>query len=761
VSAVLRYALARLVQRRGRALLFALGVAAASAMVAAAATVAYSFSTGFDRAAARADLPDVTAQFDRVPLRVAAARIEALPNLRAVAYRLEISHRVVTAGADGSSDGTVIAVRGNPRGYAVVSGSDLSGSPGEAVVEAGLARAWHVGAGGVVSVDGHPFRIVGEAVAPDTVAYPLATGPRVWLPYDDARRLTGAEPNSVDEVLLWVRDPKLLDVTLAQARAASFGVGGLEFVTREGVRALISQAGGIVIALLVAFSVVAVGAAGAMLAASAAADVQRRVESIGVLRAIGASPAAIAAAFALEAAAVAAVAATAGALVGWLVVAGPCRRLLDSLNELMPGASLALVLACAVVAIVALVAAAAAWPAWRAARKPAVETMRGADVAQLPERARLRGGGTFLLGVRLTLARPVRAAATVGVLAASGAVVLLILAIATLLSQLDTNPATVGRRYQLTVSAPPTRLSAIRRIPGVSDAAARYEIDAADSFDLGEIFQLIAFDEDHTRFEAPPLAEGRRIANDREVEVGLGLAQALELHPGATLAAQLPSGAEVRFRVAGVVRALPNHGRVAYVEPRRLLAAAPFLSSTIAVRLEPGANAAAVRRAAAATGAVASSSGGLGGDAVQGWATRNSGFVSVLVALLRAVAVLDGVVCLYVLVQMLALTAQERRSAVAVLRALGASRAQVTAVFAGSALVVVALAAPTAALAERGALGPVVSRLAAAYVSLPLGAGAVAVAIVALGGVATALAAAAYVARAAVRERVVAGLRTE
>jgi len=69
-------------------------------------------------------------------------------------------------------------------------------------------------------------------------------------------------------VLLWVQDPDLLDVTLAQPRAASFGIDELTFVTRDGIRSLINQAAGIVIALLVAFSLVAVGAAVMMLSAA-------------------------------------------------------------------------------------------------------------------------------------------------------------------------------------------------------------------------------------------------------------------------------------------------------------------------------------------------------------------------------------------------------------------------------------------------------------------------------------------------------------
>ena len=135
---------------------------------------------------------------------------------------------------------------------------------------------------------------------------------------------------------------------------------------------------------------------------------------------------------------------------------------------------------------------------------------------------------------------------------------------------------------------------------------ARYAVDAADSFRLGETLRLVAFPGDHTEFEAPPLASGRRVRGPGDVEVGLGLADALGLRPGSTLAAQLPSGEEVRFRVSGVVRALENDGRIAWVRSDRLLAASPRLGASLAVRLEPGADRAAVdpradrpRRAAA------------------------------------------------------------------------------------------------------------------------------------------------------------------
>ena len=61
---MLSLAVAGLRARGARTVLAALGVLAASVVVGTAATVGYGLSTGFDRAAARAGLPDVIARFD-------------------------------------------------------------------------------------------------------------------------------------------------------------------------------------------------------------------------------------------------------------------------------------------------------------------------------------------------------------------------------------------------------------------------------------------------------------------------------------------------------------------------------------------------------------------------------------------------------------------------------------------------------------------------------------------------------------------------
>jgi hypothetical protein len=263
-------------------------------------------------------------------------------------------------------------------------------------------------------------------------------------------------------------------------------------------------------------------------------------------------------------------------------------------------------------------------------------------------------------------ARRTRLLATLVVLGTSAAFILLMLALAAQLNALESDPAALGKRYELLSSLPASDAPRVAALPGVAAAAPRYELTAADSFSLGETIDVIAYPGDHTRFEAPPLASGRRLHGPREAEVGVGLAQVLGLSDGSTLALALPSGVEARFRVSGTVNSLEHDGRVAYVPAAALLAADPAAPEQIAVALAPGANAGAVSRELQALGASASAT-----PTVTG---RGRTLIDALTAILRAVAAVDGFVCLYTLIQALALVAAERRGTIAVLRACGAPR---------------------------------------------------------------------------------------
>ncbi len=770
MGALIRVAWLRAIAHRARAIVAFLGIGTVGVMVGLSVTVAYDLHGGFQRAAQRADLPDAVASFQPVPLGSARSRVEALPDLAAESYRLvqtsahvadlTPTHRSFGRGGPRTGDGVVEGVLPGRRGYAVVAGRDLSGRPGEVVVERGLQQQWHLRIGDRLDLRGFgpvfgpdAFRVVGVAVSPDNVAYPLANGPRLYIPYEDARRLYFQLDHApVNRVLIWAKNPDQLPVMLEQARLATFRLADLQVVSRDGYRVLIDGAAGIVVSLLVAFSVVAACSAALLLAASAYADVQRRSVSLGTVRAIGASRRQVVGGAAVEATLVAVPAAAVGVAVGWLAAVRPTGRVLEALNEFPSGSGIVIALLAAVAALVGLVVAATVWPAWRLARRTPSALLRRGDIASSP-RARWLPAGWIGVGMRMAVARPARATATVAVIAAAVSVILLLMSLASLLDRLQHDPAAAARRYQLSVSAPRGALPAIRTVPGVASAVPRYQVDAVDSFQLGESFQLIAYPGDVTRFESPPLLAGRRLRSEREVDVGAGLATALGLHVGSTLAAQLPSGREVRLLVAGIVAVAQNDGRIGYLRPARLLAAYPGAPGSIAVSIAPGSTTAGVRRSLEQRGFVTSTTGAV--------TTRNAGFLALLAALLRTVALVDAFVCLYALVQSLTITAVERGSAVATLRACGAGRREIGAVFFGAALVILLAALPVAAAAERLVLGPQAARLAAGYAALDLVASGRLIILVVVGMFALAMAAAAHVTRRALRTPIAAQLRSQ
>ena len=245
------------------------------------------------------------ARFDAERRETVAERVRALPNLETASYRYERLNAPLTANGHHMHQGAINTVGAGRRGYEILEGRDVATDrAGEAVIEQGLAKEWDLRARRPRSDVGREtgtLTIVGIASAPDNVAFPLATTARVYISEATIRERLGFTPDAANVALLWLRDPSKADVTLTQARAVSFGLGKLEFVTREGVRVLLSQAAGIVISLLVAFSLVALVAAGTMLAAGAHADVQRRLSAFGVQRALGFTPARIAALQAAEA----------------------------------------------------------------------------------------------------------------------------------------------------------------------------------------------------------------------------------------------------------------------------------------------------------------------------------------------------------------------------------------------------------------------------------------------------------------------------
>jgi ABC-type antimicrobial peptide transport system permease subunit len=734
-------------------------------MLSAAVVVSDSLGQGFGRAASKAHLADIIVRFDPQRASKVEQRVDALPDLKAFSLRREVTGVDISAGtheADNAAAEVLDAGRSGPRGYAIVAGRDVGSQPNQVVIERGLAAAWGVPIGGTIGIQGlPPQQVVGFAEEPDNVAYPLAS-PKIYV---SAEALPFPADPRVNEAQIWLRDPRYLNEVLVQARATSYGLSGVRIITRSGVRVLLDQAAGIVIDLLVALSLIALATASVLLAASARAEIERRLDAIGIRRALGAPRGHVTLTMTVEALLIALPAATLGTVAGALATGGPTDRLLVMLNEPSAGIGLLLPLAAAWAVSVAIPGLAAAWPAWRAAGRPPVALLSGAELSGRRDRRwssrimtaqpsrgwRIRtarwGGSLPLLGTRLASARRTRWVATAVTLGCSAAFVLLMLALVSALSALETDPQALGKRYQLSADLPASAVRQVKAISGVESAAPRYEDQAVDSFSLGETIDVVGYPGDHTVFEAPPLTAGHRVAGPGEAEVGAGLANTLGLSPGSTLALQFQSGSELRLRVAGVISSLAHDGRIAYIPAAAMLRADPYASGQLSIRLKPGADPGAVTQA-------------LGPEAVPASTAVGKGvpLVATLRAILTAVAIVDGLVCLYALIQACALTVQERRRTIAVIRAFGAGSPAVRRLLAGAVAALVVPAALLGILVETLVLGPALWNLAASYAALPLQPTTLDVVFVLIGLVVAGGVAVAWVARQATSESVVLGL---
>ncbi len=175
--------------------------------------------------------------------------------------------------------------------------------------------------------------------------------------------------------------------------------------------------------------------------------------------------------------------------------------------------------------------------------------------------------------------------------------------------------------------------------------------------------------------------------------------------PGSTLATLDPTGRELRLQVVGIVRALDNSGRVAWVTERdarrrRAGRRRPERPAARAGRRPGRGGRAAARARLRARSRVG---GATTRDTAPSWAS--------LAAVLRAVALAVGLVCLYALVQGLAMTARERRGALAVLRACGGGAARRRRACSPGAAAAVAVPAGVAGdrCSRRSCFGPLVT----------------------------------------------------
>ncbi|MGX7675143.1 FtsX-like permease family protein [Plantactinospora sp. DSM 117369] len=285
--------------------------------------------------------------------------------------------------------------------------------PGGVVVERAFAEALGIRAGDTVSVDGHPLRVIGTAVTAARATYPYAgwhypgsvlveRGGLVWVDRSDMARLAGGQP------LSYTLNLKLAD----PAASITYPVGD-QLTTWQAIGhlngRLYSDAR---IALLVGSWLLS-GLALAGVAGIVAGRIIGQRRRVGLLKAVGAGPAMIAAVHLAEYLVIGLAAAATGLAAGWFaapVLIRPSAGLIGSVNTQPP--ALRTVIAVTALALTIAVAATLV-PVVRAAATSTVHAL--ADAATPPRRRWWRIWlsrqlpTALLIGVRINARRPRRA----------------------------------------------------------------------------------------------------------------------------------------------------------------------------------------------------------------------------------------------------------------------------------------------------------------------------------------------------------------
>lgn len=285
--------------------------------------------------------------------------------------------------------------------------------PGGVVVERAFADALGIRTGDTVSVDGHRLYVTGTAVTAARATYPYAgwhhpgsilveRGGLVWVDRSDIATLAGDQPLSYT-----------LNLKLADPAASTTYRVGDQIATWQGIGHLNGRLYADAQMALLVGSWLLNGLALAGVAGIVAGRIIGQRRRVGLLKAVGAGPAMIAAVHLAEYLVIGLAAAATGLAAGWFaapVLIRPSAGLIGSVNAQPP--ALRTVIAVTALALTIAVAATLV-PVVRAAATSTVHAL--ADAATAPRRRRWRIWlsrrlpTALLIGVRINARRPRRA----------------------------------------------------------------------------------------------------------------------------------------------------------------------------------------------------------------------------------------------------------------------------------------------------------------------------------------------------------------
>jgi putative ABC transport system permease protein len=553
--AVLLFRLARQDIRHhfAQAVLLVVAIAVASATLTMAFALNGVNTNPYQQTMAATKGPDIVAQSTNNPYTGVTspadlAALQALNHIKGVAAHSGPYPIVGATGPVGpvlrSADLVAsVGVEGRGPGVAAVDQPKVTDGtwirPGGVVVERSFADAASLRVGQTITLNGHPFKVVGFAVTSAFGGFPGTS--LIWATEAAARSLaTKADPVSyISNLRLSDRSPRAVNAFVNAHGLKYFAPAN---ATTPSLTSWMTIAYGDASFLRTDQSFLFTGATllGVLALASVAVLVGGRLAEgtrrVGLLKATGGTPGLVAATFLAENLFLALVAAIAGLLAGWRAAPLLSKPEADLVGT--PGAPPLTLVTVAVALGVALVVALASTlvPAIRAARMSTVSAL--ADAPRLPKRRdwliRLsrKLPVPALFGLRLVARRPRRAIFS----AASIAV-----AVMGLVAALAVHAAVDNKLAHLGASGGLVNPD----IPRAQQVLTAITISLVTLAALTAIFAALATVLDARRASAVTLALG---ATPQQVRAGLVMAQVIPALPGAVLG--LPLGIAL-FKVAG------------------------------------------------------------------------------------------------------------------------------------------------------------------------------------------------------------------
>jgi putative ABC transport system permease protein len=592
---------------------------------------------------------------------------------------------IIGVPVNGRADG--IGLIGLPRTRAriedplILEGRRIRG-PGEVVLARGWAREHNVRLGATLVAADRPLKVVG-------IGSTAGSNDGGWADPADVLGLGSSDRKVRYGIALRLADP-----AAAKGFARRVERDGVRTLDWRTQRAQLTDDARRLLTILQTTTLLALLATGFTLATAISGRVLASRRQVGLLRAIGLTPAQVTGVLVAHYLVLAALAAPFGLAVGALIAGRLSAAEADSLGAPAYGAPGVALLGGSLLIALLVVAAATALPAWRAGRLPvqaALAIGRGATSGRASRVAaiarRLHLPVVVGLGAKDAFAQRGRTALTVSSLALAAALVATAMGFEATMDRLGSDSALRAQPYELSVESalPPAQVDRLlERTPEVS-AIARIREIVLTARDKTEI---------HARVLDGPLGafpyaipDGRAARAPGEVTLGRGALDALHARVGDDVTLQV-AGRPVALHVVGRHVEPDDEGRGAVTSLASLPAGAaklddPYWGVRLARGADPVAVAAALQHEGGGRIAVARPI-----ESLQREAADMRPVVYGTVALLIAIAALN-------LLTTLGLAIRERERDYAVLASVGATPRQVRAtVVAGGA----ALAVPAAVL---------------------------------------------------------------